>query len=136
MGNRAVITTRENFDNNGIGVYVHWNGGQTSIKAFLKYCELRGFRAPDEDNYGWARLTQVIANFMGGDGLSVGVDTVEHLDCDNGDNGTYIIEGWEIVDHEYSAPNKDKHKMEDMLNAIDAAQPADQRLGEKLLKTA
>ena len=132
MGNRAVITTRENFDNNGVGVYLHWQGGETSIKAFLKYCELRGFRAPEEDNYGCARLTQVIANFMGGDGLSVGVDTVNHLDCDNWDNGTYIIEGWKIVGHEYGAPTKDRYKMIDMLHSIDEAQPKEQQLGDKL----
>lgn len=134
MGNRAVITTRENFDNNGVGVYLHWQGGETSIKAFLKYCELRDFRAPDEDSYGWARLTQVIANFMGGDGLSVGVDTVNNLDCDNWDNGTYIIEGWKIVGHEYGRPTKDNYKMEDLLKMIDERQPADQQLGDKLNK--
>ena len=66
MGNRAVITTRENFENNGIGVYLHWNGGMDSVRAFLKYCELRNFRSPSEDSYGWARLAQVISNFMGG----------------------------------------------------------------------
>ena len=132
MGNRAVITTRENFDNNGVGVYLHWQGGETSVKAFLRYCEMRGFRAPDEDNYGWARLVQVIANFMGGDGLSVGIDTVNHLDCDNWDNGTYIIEGWKIVGHEYNTPTKDKYKLIDMLYAIDEAQPKEQQLGKEL----
>ena len=132
MGNRAVITTRENFDNNGVGVYLHWQGGETSVKAFLKYCEMRGFRAPDEDNYGWARLVQVIANFMGGDGLSVGIDTVDHLDCDNWDNGTYIIKGWEIVGHEYDAPTKDRHTMEEILRVIDRAQPEKQQLGDRL----
>ena len=134
MGNRAVITPRENFDNNGVGVYLHWNGGETSIKAFLKYCEMRGFRAPDEDNYGWARLVQVIANFMGGDGLSVGVGTLNHLDCDNYDNGTYIIKGWKIVGHEYSAPTKDKYDMTDMLCTIDRAQPVEQQLGENQIR--
>lgn len=132
MGNRAVITTRENFDNNGVGVYLHWNGGRTSVTAFLKYCEMRGFRAPDEDNYGWARLTQVIANFMGADGLSVGIDTIDHLDCDNWDNGTYIIKGWKIVGHEYSEPCEDTYDFNEMLKTIDEAQPAEQQLGEKL----
>ena len=37
MGNRAVITTKENMDNNGIGIYLHWNGGRDSVRAFLKY---------------------------------------------------------------------------------------------------
>ena len=132
MGNRAVITTRENFDNNGVGVYVHWNGGKKSVEAFLKYCELRDFRAPDEDNYGWARLVQVIANFFGGDGLSVGIDTIDHLDCDNGDNGTYIIKGWKIVGHEYGAPYIEKYDFNELLEDIDKAQPEEQQLGEKL----
>ena len=38
MGNRAVITTEKNFENNGVGVYLHWNGGYDSVSAFLKYC--------------------------------------------------------------------------------------------------
>lgn len=134
MGNRAVITTRENFDNNGIGVYLHWQGGKRSVKAFLDYCKMRGFRAPDEDNYGWARLTQVIANFMGGDGLSVGVDTVNNLDCDNWDNGTYIIKGWKVVGHEYSEPNNDTYDRFELLKAIDDSQPEEQKLGESKIK--
>lgn len=132
MGNRAVITTKENFENNGVGVYVHWNGGRDSVEAFLKYCELRGFRSPDTDNYGWARLVQVIANFMGGEGLSVGIDTVDHLDCDNYDNGVYIIEGWEIVDRKYfEGGEQDYYPLEDMLDAIDETQPVDQQIRKK-----
>lgn len=132
MGNRAVITTRKNFENNGVGVYVHWNGGRDSVEAFLKYCEMRGFRRPDRDCYGWARLVQVIANFMGGDGLSVGIDTVNHLDCDNYDNGVYIIDGWEIVDRKYFDGNEQReYKLEDMLDAIDESQPVDQQIRKK-----
>lgn len=101
MGNRAVITTKENFDNNGIGIYVHWNGGRDSIEAFLKYCKLAGYRPPDKDCYGWAYLTRVITNFFN-DGLSCGIDTVKNLDCDNCDNGTYFIEDWEIVGRKFS----------------------------------
>lgn len=123
MGNRAVITTRENFENNGIGIYLHWNGGRDSVEAFLKYCEIRGYRAPNEDNYGWARLTQVIANFFGSNGLSVGIDTVNHLDCDNGDNGVYFIEGWKIVGRKYAYEEQDTYELIDMLKAIDEAQP-------------
>ena len=124
MGNRAVITTRENFDDNGVGIYVHWNGGYDSVNAFLTYCKIKGFRTPDKDNYGWARLAQVIANFMGDDGLSVGVDTVDRLDCDNWDNGVYIIEGWEIVGREYyEGEEQHGYEPEDILEAIDKAQP-------------
>lgn len=131
MGNRAVITTEENFENNGIGIYVHWQGGVKSATAFLEYCRMRGFRCPEDDNYGWARLTQVIANFMGGDGLSVGIDTVDHLDCDNGDNGTYFIKGWKIVGGEYLCGYVEEYNMMELLYAIDEAQPKEQQLGKK-----
>ena len=130
MGNRAVITTKENFENNGVGIYLHWNGGYDSVSAFLKYCELKGYRSPDEDNYGWARLCQVIGNFFGGL-LSVGIDTVNKLDCSNYDNGTYIIEGWKIVDRKYFDGTEQMiHDMEDMLMGIDAAMPKEEQIGE------
>lgn len=124
MGNRAVITTRENFENNGIGIYLHWNGGRDSVEGFLKYCDIRDFRAPDTDCYGFARLAQVIANFFGDDGLSVGIDTLDRLDCDNGDNGTYIIEGWNIVDREYfRGAEQNRYPLNEMLALIDEKQP-------------
>ena len=34
MGNRAVITTEENFQTQtGLGVYNHWNGGADSVQG-------------------------------------------------------------------------------------------------------
>lgn len=130
MGNRAVITTKENFENNGIGIYIHWNGGRDSVEAFLKYCELKGYREPDKDNYGLARLTQVIANFFGGT-TSIGIDTVNNLDCNNGDNGVYIIEGWKIVDRKHNRHAEQmNHDMEDMLMGIDVTQPEAEQIGE------
>lgn len=134
MGNRAVITTEENFKNNGFGIYVHWNGGRDSVEAFLKYCELQGHREPDQDNYGWARLTQVIANFFGGT-TSIGVDTVNHLDCDNYDNGVYLIKGWKIVGRRYyDGEEQDSYKLEEMLIAIDESQPVKEQLGADTIK--
>lgn len=132
MGNRAVITTKYNFEHNGIGVYVHYNGGRDSITAFLTYCKLRGFRKPEEDSYGWARLAQVIGNFFGGDGLSVGLNTVDRLDCDNYDNGVYFIENWEIVGREYfHGEEQANHDLVGMLQAINETQPEDQRLDDE-----
>src|SRR6056297_3498572 len=84
MGNRAVITT----ENKKVGIYLHWNGGRDSVEGFLKYCELKGYRTPESDNYGWARLCQVIGNFFGGE-YSVGIDIYENCDADNYDNGVY-----------------------------------------------
>lgn len=132
MGNRAVITTKKNFENNGVGVYLHWNGGYDSVSAFLKYCELKGYRTPDTDCYGWARLCQVIGNFFGGS-TSVGINTVDKLDCDNYDNGVYIIEGWKIVDRKYfEGCEQMNYKLEEMLMDIDESMPEQEQIGAYL----
>ena len=128
MGNRAVITTKENMDNNGIGIYLHWNGGRDSVRAFLKYCELKGYRAPSDDNYGWARLCQVIGNFFGGS-TSLGIDTVNNLDCNNWDNGVYLIEGWEIVGRMYfEGEEQDEYDLVGMLKTINDSMPESERI--------
>lgn len=133
MGNRAVITTRDNFRSNGVGVYLHWNGGRDSVEAFLKYMKLRNFRTPDRDNYGWARLCQVIGNYFGG-GLSIGIDTVNHLDMDNWNNGVYIIQGWNIVGREFfDGTEQDHYDINEMLISIDEAQPFKDQLGKRFL---
>jgi hypothetical protein len=137
MGNRAVITLKShNADySKQVGIYVHWNGGRDSIEGFLTYCSLQGFRSPSSESYGWARLTQVIANYFGGDGLSVGVDVCQHLDCDNYDNGVYLINGWEIVgrDH-FAGKEQKKYRLVDMVIEIDKAQPSEMQLGEGKIK--
>lgn len=131
MGNRAVITTKGGDRKNKLGVYLHWNGGRDSVKAFLKYCDMRGFRYPENDNYGWARLTQVIANFFGGD-LSIGIDICDRLDCDNWDNGVYLIEKWEIVGREdfENGVEQDEYDLLSMLIDIDQHQPKSDQIGE------
>lgn len=107
MGNRAVILSKNDMladgkiNPNQIGVYLHWNGGRDSIESFLKYCKLKGYRSPSTDCYGWACLCNVISNFFG-DGMSLGIDIASRLDCDNYDNGVYIIDRWEIVGRLYN----------------------------------
>lgn len=129
MGNRAIIQTRESYENEGIGVYLHWNGGYDSVSAFLKYCELKGYRAPDRDSYGWARLCQVVGNYFGG-GLSLGIDNFSKDAGEYQDNGTYIIEGWKIVDRKYyDWEEQQNYDLIDMLLEIDNAQPVGERLG-------
>lgn len=124
MGNRAVITTEKK----KVGVYLHWNGGRDSVEGFLKYCELKQYRSPSSDCYGWARLCQVIGNFFGGS-CSVGVDRLEYLDCDNGDNGLYVIKGWEIVGREYKRGGEQhKHVLYDFLRHLDECQPEKERI--------
>lgn len=129
MGNRAVITTKQNYETNGIGIYVHWNGGYDSINAFLAYCDAKGYRRPEQDCYGWARLAQVIANWFGGD-TSIGVDTCNRLDTSS-DNGTYFIENWRIVGRTYETDCREGYGLEQFLNAIDERQPENEQLGSE-----
>ena len=91
MGNRAVIQLQ------GVdaGIYLHWNGGADTVEPLLEVAKEYGLRG---DDYGIARLTQMMGNFFGGT-LSLGVENVEKLDTDNGDNGTYVIDkGFNIVE--------------------------------------
>jgi hypothetical protein len=123
MGNRAVVTFANMADieeyivpsedgkalrgfveanPHRVGVYLHWNGGNASITAFCEACKRLKFRGPASDEYGVARFVQVVANFFGNGGLSVGVGTLEHLDCDNYDNGVYVVnDTWEIIGRQY-----------------------------------
>ena len=128
MGNRAVIATKKK----DLGVYVHWNGGRESIEAFLEVCKSRGYRSPETDSYGWARLCQVIGTFFGGN-MSVGISKYEALDLDNGDNGVYIIKSWEIVDREYSHEfdeKVDQEQKESMIDYINTKLNAAEKAGD------
>lgn len=128
MGNRAVIRTEKN----DIGIYLHWHGGRDSVEAFLAYCKMKRFRTPENDNYGWAYLCQVMCNFFNGTGLSVGIDKVDCLDCDNGDNGVYIIKNWEIIGREYmSYREQSEYNLRDLMIKIDNAQPEFCQVGEE-----
>lgn len=132
MGNRAVITTEDK----QLGVYLHWNGGRNSVEGFLLYCKLKGYRCPEDDCYGWARLCQVIGNFFGGE-CSVGIDRYDRLDTDNGDNGTYIIKDWRIVGKEFEPLDKlDIDQVKNMLVAINDSMPMPERLDTDVLYKA
>jgi len=101
MGNRAVIAfinDKGKKDKNSVGIYLHWNGGRDSVEGFLQTAKDYELRS---GSYGVARLTQIIANGLGGT-LSLGVDMLKNLDCDNYDNGVYWIDqNFNIVDREY-----------------------------------
>lgn len=126
MGNRAVITDNKQ----RIGIYLHWNGGRDSVEAFLKYCELRQFRT---DDYGMARLIQVITNYMGG-GLSVGVGPLDELDTDNYDNGTYVIDNWKIIDRlHFEGSEQNAYDFIKLLHKINNAQPKADRLEKEVI---
>lgn len=142
MGNRAVITMPEK----DLALYLHWNGGRDTVEPLLKYCELQGYRPPSTDTYGWARMAQVVGNFFGGS-LSLGIDRFDRLG-DQGDNGVYVIDGWDIVDRielDYDKdwnpigwrqidPSREEsyHDFDEMLHAFDEAMPENLRLGDFL----
>lgn len=126
MGNRAIVKAKGDSKK---AVYLHWNGGRDSIEAFLKYCELRGFSGFNSE-YGMARFCQVVSNFFGADGLSIGItNNVESCD----DNGVYVIEGWEIVGRtSFKGVEQNNHDLEEMLLQIDESQPLKHQLGDYL----
>tara|TARA_R100001594_G_scaffold130705_1_gene169942 strand:+ start:314 stop:730 length:417 start_codon:yes stop_codon:yes gene_type:complete len=72
MGNRAVI------DMDGrTGIYLQWNGDFESVSAFIKVARDYGLRT---DDYGIARLTQIIGNFFSGEILSLGVGDLDRFE--------------------------------------------------------
>lgn len=119
MGNRAVIATEKQ----DLAVYLHWNGGRDSVEAFLTYCKICGHRPPESDCYGWARLCQVIANYLGGI-TSIGIDTYNKLYTSaNYDNGVYVIKDWKIIAREkFEGTEQRKYKLEEMLKSINERQ--------------
>ena len=131
MGNRAVITGTDK----RTAIYLHWNGGRDSVEGFLEYARLKGVRSPKTDPpYAWARLTQIIGNFLGGT-LSLGVGLYDEMEADNGDNGVYIVGGdWRIVGRKFfDGKEQREYSLADMLEAIDNAQPEKERLGGDFL---
>lgn len=105
MGNRAVITTVNAmndftgaFKKKELGIYLHWDGSRDRVQHFLDLAKEKGVRKPEEDDYGWARLCQVIGEEIGGYELSVGINTLDRLDCNNYDNGVYVFKDWKIIE--------------------------------------
>lgn len=113
MGNRAFI----GFENNPINIYVHWNGGIESVKAFCDAAKERGFADPTCDaNYAIARLVGLIHEFFGvTDSSSLGVCTFSSAEEEKdaityADNGKYIIgKNWQIIHHYQYSYDDQKH---------------------------
>lgn len=130
MGNRAIVKP----EGRNIGVYLHWNGGVDSVTAFLKYCELKGYRSFSDDSYGIARFCQVVGNFFGG-GLSLGIETDIYETEEAAewiDNGIYVVKDWEIVRRIGGYASREGYDLNEMLHEIDIKQPLTERLGEFL----
>ena len=122
MGNRATITLKD--DNQDRGLYLHWNGGEGCIAAFLKETKKRmsfgsgrtntEFKIKDEND-----ITAFYATFYGVVREYVGYCTVykdraptsvymasnQNIEQGCGDNGCYLIES----DFTCSRLNLDNH---------------------------
>lgn len=69
MGNRNTVY----FPDEGVTVYLHWNGGPESIIAFLNYMEgLDDMAGRLGQGYFAARFCQLVGNYFGGT-LSLGI---------------------------------------------------------------
>lgn len=106
MGNRAVLQLGER---SNIGVYLHWNGGRDSVEGFLLATKKVMEGRMGDETYATARLIQVISNFFGGN-LSVGVGHLSELDCDNSDNGVYVVnmKTLEVIGRKYHEGEEQK----------------------------
>ena len=68
---------------------------------------------------------------------SIGIDKCCNLDCDNWDNGTYVIKGWKIVGRKYfENSEQNNHDLEDMLFDINETQPEGERLSRIVILEA
>jgi len=118
MGNRAVICFDE-YKPDNVGIYLHWNGGRDSVEAFLEAA--KRLKVPLGDPaYALARLVQVIGNFFGGT-TSVGVETLANLDCENGDNGVYVVDSstFEIKERKFfDGDEQEGHDLDEMVEKV------------------
>lgn len=136
MGNRALITGK----NSTVGIELHWNGGMDSVAPFLKYASFhtsQGLGKKAHDG-GLATLITIANNFF-----ELGSVHITSLDPRNldvyspGDNGIYVVdENWDIIQRiDAPAVEQNGHDFDEMLEAIDNAQPENVQLGKKFLES-
>lgn len=92
MGNRAVIS----FDTNKSSpcIYLHWNGGRASVEAFLAACMDLGYHNTGSSSANMDQIEEMIRPWFarGNERLSIYREVVGRADCDNYDNGQYIVD--------------------------------------------
>ena len=141
MSENAAIVSK----NSNLYLYLHWYGEECEVRGLLEYCRDRGFRTPDFNDYGWARLCQVAANYVDDSGLGCGIGSFESLESlvkSGFDNGIYVIDGWDIIDRKFASQRDeevDYFNEADPLAIklieceIDSHQPPSQQLGSTYL---
>lgn len=132
MSNSAVITTTKDFINDGIGLFIRWNGGRDSVEGFLKYCELKGYPSPEQHKDGWKGLIHVLVHFF--EGTDMCANHLSELCIDCLEHGVYIIDNWQIVGRAYHASEQTGYKLIDMLLLIDSCMPEKERITKLILE--
>lgn len=119
MGNRAVVTF-DSYDKENFGVYLHWNGGRDSVEAMLeatkRIMESRGV----DPTYAMVRFVQVATTAIPGN-CSIGLNKLKHLDCDNFDNGVYVVDSKTleiIARHHHEGPEQNEHNVNEFADVL------------------
>ena len=116
MGNRAVIELEQS----GLGIYMHWNGGRDSIEPLLHVA--KEYKIQSKGKYFLlSSLCKMIANsFTSSTYSPVEANPIDTLDCDNFDNGVYVINSnLDIVDRKFTRyPEQNEHDFYGMVEYI------------------
>ena len=116
MGNRAVIELEQS----GLGIYMHWNGGRDSIEPLLHVA--KEYKIQSKGKYFLlSSLCKMIANsFTSSTYSPVEANPIDTLDCDNFDNGVYVIDSrLNIVDRKFNRyPEQNEHDFYGMVEYI------------------
>lgn len=131
MSNSAVIK----IDKTPLCIYTKWYGTFADVVAYACYAKMRNFGSPDIDPSGITSLIQVMAN-CSSDGFGVEVMPYEDSKEIQTDNGTFVLEGWEVVDIE--GHRGSEHAMNDDLVErvvrIDMCQPEAMQIGAGFIR--
>lgn len=107
MGDRAIIKASQAYATEDLGIYLHWHGDRHWVEAFVRMAKEYGFRY---DDYGYARLCQIIGNTIGGT-LSMGVGIASEMD--DSDNGVYEIgPDWTVHESMFTPPIRNEKEVE------------------------
>lgn len=131
VSNSAIIR----IDGTPLCVHTRWNGSFDDVAAFAAYARLRNFGSPDIDPSGITSLIQVMANCAGG---GYGLEVMPYDDAGGieTDNGTFVLEGWEVVDIQgrRGSEHASREDLVGRLLSIDACQPVSMMLGADFIR--
>lgn len=121
MGDRAVFCFRETgFDNGdytGPGVYIHWLYGDDKAEAYMRLAKELNLRTEDPGVEAAHLAHLMLLN----EGLNetIEVGDISDLDCNNYDNGLYVVKKWNIEKKFFSEEYKfDEKQVEKFLNGM------------------